>query len=109
MAGGYVSIGERIAIIRRRRGKSQAVVAGRLGKSVQWLSNIERGVRRADRYSVLAPIADVLGVPVTELTADPPTAPRAPHVEHEAARAVRLALTGAVLAGPSVSADFRAG
>jgi transcriptional regulator with XRE-family HTH domain len=56
---GYVSIGERIAMLRRRRGMSQEAVAGRLGMSVQWLSNIERGVRTADRYSILAQIADV--------------------------------------------------
>jgi transcriptional regulator with XRE-family HTH domain len=60
VAAGYVSIGERIAIARRRRGMTQAVLAGQLGRSVQWLSMIERGVRRADRYSILVPIADVL-------------------------------------------------
>jgi transcriptional regulator with XRE-family HTH domain len=58
MAAGYISIGERIAITRRRRGMTQAVLAGQLGRSVQWLSMIERGVRRADRYSILVPIAD---------------------------------------------------
>jgi hypothetical protein len=30
--------------------------------TVQWLSNLERGVRAADGYSILVPIADILGV-----------------------------------------------
>ncbi len=94
MAAGYVSIGERIAILRRRRGLSQAVVAGQLGRSVQWLSNIERGVRRADRYSILVPIADVLGVSVSGLTGDAPAESSEPSVENEAAQSVRLALSG---------------
>ncbi len=94
MAAGYVSIGERIAIIRRRRGMTQAVLAGQLGRSVQWLSMIERGVRRADRYSILVPIADVLAVPVAELTRDVPVKSSRPDVQHEAGQAVRLALSG---------------
>jgi transcriptional regulator with XRE-family HTH domain len=89
----YISIGQRIAITRRRRGMSQAQVAGPLGKSVQWLSNIERGVRSADRYSILVPIADVLSVSVAELTGSGPVAPELPDVEHDTARTVRLALS----------------
>jgi transcriptional regulator with XRE-family HTH domain len=90
---GYISIGQRIAIIRRRRGMSQAQVAHPLGRSVQWLSNIERGVRSADRYSILVPIADVLSVPVAELTGTGPVAADLPEVDHGAARSVRLALS----------------
>ncbi len=73
---------------------SQAQVAHPLGKSVQWLSNIERGVRSPDRYSVLVPIADVMGVTVADLTGDRPAAPVVSEVEHESARPVRLALAG---------------
>src|SRR5256885_11679097 len=91
---GYVSIGERIAILRRRRGMSQAAVAGRLGRSVQWLSNIERGVRSPDRYSILVPIADVMGVTVADLTGDRPPVLVVSETEHESARPVRLALAG---------------
>jgi transcriptional regulator with XRE-family HTH domain len=95
MAADHVSIGERIAITRRRRGMTQAVLAGQLGRSVQWLSMIERGVRRADRYSILVPIADVLGVPVAELTRDAPVeSSRADVQQHGAGQAVRLALSG---------------
>src|SRR5258708_4229974 len=94
MATGYISIGERIAIARRRRGMTQAQLAGQLGRSAQWLSMIERGVRRADRYSILVPIADVLSVRVAELTRDVRVEASRPDVQHEAAQAVRLALSG---------------
>ena len=95
MAAGNVSIGERIAILRRRHGWSQAVMAGRLGRSAQWLSNIERGERTptADRVSVLAPIAELLGVTVADLMSDRPAAV-VRDVAHECVRAVRLALSG---------------
>jgi transcriptional regulator with XRE-family HTH domain len=72
---------------------SQAALAGRLGKSEQWLSNIEREVRRADRYSILLPIADVLRVSVAELTGERPAAEVRPEVDHAAGRAVRLLLS----------------
>lgn len=71
-AGDQLSIGERIAFYRRRRGLTQAVLAGLVGRSEDWLSKIERGqrpVRRLDVISELAknlrvPIGDLLGYPV---------------------------------------------
>jgi transcriptional regulator with XRE-family HTH domain len=91
---------------------SQAQVAGPLGKSVQWLSNLERGARSADRYSILVPIADVLRVSVAELTGNRPVAPELPEVENDAARTVRLALsesrfdTAPTMNGPVSAADL---
>lgn len=93
MAVGNVPIGERIAILRRRHGWSQAVMAGRLGKSAQWLSYIERGERSADRLSVLVPIAELLGVTVADLTDERP-AVVVRDAEHECVRTVRLTLSG---------------
>lgn len=66
MAG--VSIGQRIAAYRRRRGISQAVLAGLVGRSESWLSQVERGVRSVDRLSVLLDLAQVLHVDVEALT-----------------------------------------
>src|SRR5258708_7876551 len=112
MAAGHLSIGQRIAVTRRRRGMSQAQVAGPLGKSVQWLSNIERGVRSADRYSILVPIADVLRVSVPELIGDRHVPAELPEVKHDAARTVRLALsesgfsTAATISGSASRADL---
>src|SRR5919206_1673868 len=64
-------IGERIAAYRRRRGLSQAVVAGLVGRSESWLSQVERGVRSVDRLSVLLDMARILHVEVEALTGRP--------------------------------------
>src|ERR1700730_6580839 len=90
----FIPIGERIAAQRRRRGMSQAQLAHRLGRSGQGRSNIERGVRRADRYSLLNAIAGELRVPVTELTGEAPRLLRDPAEQHQAVQEIRLALTG---------------
>ena len=45
--------GERIARARRRRGLSQAVLAGLVGRSESWLSQVERGRRGVDSHAVL--------------------------------------------------------
>ena len=50
-------IGDRIAIYRRRRGLTQLVLAGLIGRSESWLSQVERGIRPIDRLSVLIDIA----------------------------------------------------
>jgi transcriptional regulator with XRE-family HTH domain len=60
--------GQRIARARRRRGLSQAVLAGLVGRSESWLSQVERGKRGIDSYSVLARLAEVLRVDIEELT-----------------------------------------
>lgn len=65
------SIGERVAIARRRRGLSQAVVANLVGRSESWLSQVERGVRSVDRLPVLMDLAEVLHVEVEALLGRP--------------------------------------
>jgi transcriptional regulator with XRE-family HTH domain len=42
---GAESTGQRIARARRRRGLSQAALAGLAGRSESWLSQVERGMR----------------------------------------------------------------
>jgi len=64
-------IGERIAAYRRRRGLSQAALAGLLGRSESWLSQVERGVKSVDRLSVLLDMARVLHVDVEALIGRP--------------------------------------
>jgi transcriptional regulator with XRE-family HTH domain len=61
-------IGRRIALHRRRRGLSQAAVAGLVGRSESWLSQVERGLRRVDSYAVLRDLARVLRVDIGTLT-----------------------------------------
>ena len=65
------AVGERIAAYRRRRGLSQAALAGLVGRSESWLSQVERGVRSVDRLSVLLDMARVLHVDVEALTGTP--------------------------------------
>jgi transcriptional regulator with XRE-family HTH domain len=60
--------GQRIARARRRRGLSQAVIAGLVGRSESWLSQVERGKRGVDSHSVLVRLAGVLRVDIEELT-----------------------------------------
>jgi transcriptional regulator with XRE-family HTH domain len=64
-------LGARIAAYRRRRGLSQAALAGLIGRSESWLSQVERGVRSVDRLSVLLDLARVLRVDVEALTGRP--------------------------------------
>jgi transcriptional regulator with XRE-family HTH domain len=69
--------GQRIARARRRRGLSQAALAGLAGRSESWLSQVERGIRQIDSHSVLLSLAEILRVDITELTGDEPGDPQA--------------------------------
>ncbi|UGQ08939.1 helix-turn-helix domain-containing protein [Yinghuangia sp. ASG 101] len=66
------ALGRKIAFHRKRRGLSQKELAARLERSEAWVSQVERGVRKVDRMSVLEKIADVLDLPVAELAAEAP-------------------------------------
>lgn len=46
---------------------SQAVLAGLIGRSESWLSQVERGHRRADSYTVLSRMAEALHTDIEEL------------------------------------------
>ena len=59
--------GQLIAQARRRRGLSQAVLAGLVGRSESWLSQVERGKRGVDSFTVLKRLAAVLRIDVEEL------------------------------------------
>jgi transcriptional regulator with XRE-family HTH domain len=59
MSGDENAAGARIARARRRRGLSQAVLAGLVGRSESWLSQVERGKRGVDSYAVLTRMAEV--------------------------------------------------
>ena len=85
-------IGERIAIYRRRRGLTQLVLAGLIGRS-SWLSQVRRGIRPIDRLSVLIDIAHVLKVNVTDLTGQPFSLAPNGGFENDAVHAIRHALT----------------
>lgn len=65
------SVGDRIAIYRKRRGMSQAQLAGLVGRSESWLSQVERGVRSVDKLSVLIDMARLLEIDVETLAGRP--------------------------------------
>ena len=62
-----MQIGERIAAYRKRRGMSQDALAGLVGMSRSWLSQVERGIHTVDRLSTLVDLAAVLRVDVADL------------------------------------------
>jgi transcriptional regulator with XRE-family HTH domain len=62
-----MQIGERIAAYRKRRGMSQDALAGLVGMSRSWLSQVERGIHTVDRLSTLTDLAAVLRVDVADL------------------------------------------
>src|SRR5579875_906969 len=59
--------GQRIAAARRRRGLSQVVLAGLVGRSESWLSQVERGKREVDSHTVLIRLAKILHTDIAEL------------------------------------------
>lgn len=69
MSGG--AIGERVSVYRRRRGISQAALAGLVGRSESWLSQVERGIRSVDSLPVILDLARVLRVEPEKLIGRP--------------------------------------
>jgi transcriptional regulator with XRE-family HTH domain len=61
------TVGERVAFYRRRRGITQEVLAGLLGRSVEWLAQFERGAKELDRLSTIVAIASALGIEPVKL------------------------------------------
>ncbi|MEU6319230.1 helix-turn-helix transcriptional regulator [Streptomyces sp. NPDC047009] len=107
------ALGRKIAFHRKRRGLSQKEFAGLLGRSEAWVSQVERGVRRIDRMTVLEKVADVLEVPVAELAAEAPIVASVAEGEPAGASRLRLVLSAAhslkaILGQQSASTDIPA-
>nr|WP_092602495.1 helix-turn-helix transcriptional regulator [Actinopolyspora xinjiangensis] len=66
-----LTIGERVAWYRRRRGMPQEVLAGRIGRTVDWLSKVENNRIDIDRLSVIRTVADALDVVIGDLIGEP--------------------------------------
>lgn len=66
-----MTIGERIAFYRRRRGQSQLVLAGLVGRTEDWLSRVENNRIELDRLSVIRRLADALDVAIGDLVGEP--------------------------------------
>jgi transcriptional regulator with XRE-family HTH domain len=66
-----LTIGERVAWYRRRRGVPQEVLAGRVGRTTDWLSKVENNRIELDRLSVIRNLADALDISVGDLIGEP--------------------------------------
>ncbi|OEV11441.1 helix-turn-helix domain-containing protein [Streptomyces nanshensis] len=88
------TLGKKIQFNRKRRGLSQKEFAVLLDRSEAWVSQVERGVRRIDRMTVLEKVADVLDLPVAELAAEAPVV-ASTVMEPPGASRLRLALSAA--------------
>jgi len=96
--------GQRIARARRRCGLSQAVLAGLVGRSESWLSQVERGKRGVDSHSVLVRLAEVLRVDIEELTGSGDGDERGRRV-HPAASLIEQAMMAYGAPGTSAGGD----
>lgn len=70
-AGDEMSIGDRIAFYRARRGYTQTQLANLVGRRTDWLSKIERGERQLRKIDLLSDVARVLRVSLTDLMGQP--------------------------------------
>ena len=67
----YITMGLKIAYYRKKAGFTQEVLAERIGKSVNFLSQVEgTGTVRGVSLETLFKIADVLGIPPAKLQED---------------------------------------
>lgn len=87
-----LSTGERVAWYRRRRGMSQEVLAGLVGRTVDWLSKVENGRAALDRLSVLSELADALDVSLVDLLGGPQLVESSPETGRHSVPALRRAV-----------------
>lgn len=88
-----LTLGQRVAELRRRRGLSQKDLAVEVSRSESWVSQVERDVLPVERVSVLQTLAEALGASVRELRPDPVIAQDDDAAPDELA-GLRLAMTG---------------
>ncbi|MGJ6968382.1 helix-turn-helix domain-containing protein [Streptosporangium sp. G11] len=89
----HLTIGERVAWYRRRRGMSQEVLAGLVGRTVDWLSKIENDRIELDRLSVIKSLAVALDVALGDLLAEPSLLDWSPDSGDRTVPALRAAIT----------------
>lgn len=65
-----LSIGERVAFYRRRRGLTQVALSGLVGRTESWIEKIENGRAPLDRVPVIRDLARALDVSLHDLLPD---------------------------------------
>lgn len=66
-----MTIGQRVAFYRRRRGLSQEVLAGLVGKTAEWLRKVETNRAELDRLSVIRNLASALDISLGDIIGEP--------------------------------------
>jgi transcriptional regulator with XRE-family HTH domain len=109
--------GERIQILRERKGLSRPVLAGLVGMSASWLKGIERGTRLPPRLPLLVKLAEALAVGDVAVlagidmdlggAASVPVASFA-RIPHDAVPAIREAVRDPLLVIPASPVDVAA-
>jgi len=87
-----LTIGERVAWYRRRRGMPQEALAGLVGRTSDWLGKAENNRIELDRLSVLRRLADALDVPLGDLIGEPTLLDWSPESGISTVPALRAAL-----------------
>lgn len=85
-------MGRRVAWYRTRRGLSQEVLAGLVGRTADWLGKVENDRAALDRLSVIRSLAEALGVSVLDLIGEAELEKPSARQDADVAR-IRLALT----------------
>jgi transcriptional regulator with XRE-family HTH domain len=90
-----LTLGQRVAELRRIRGLSQRDLAVEVSRSESWVSQVERDVLPVERVSVLQILADALGASVAQLRPEAAQAPRPTETSTaDELGELRLAMTG---------------
>lgn len=89
-----MTIGERVAFYRKRRGMSQEVLAGLIGRTADWLRKVEHNRISLDRLSVVHRLASALDAPLGDLIGEPDLTRWTEGSGHPTVRALRVALMG---------------
>lgn len=108
--GDHLSVGDRIAFYRRRRGLTQRALGELVGRTDEWLRKVEAGRHEIDRLSVLREVARVLAVSVSDLIGAHIILEWTDTEQHASIPALRAALTDyqQYLPVPSSAASPRA-
>lgn len=69
-ATNHLTPGEKVAYYRRRRGMSQVVLAGLVGKTASWVEKTESGRANLQMLPNIAQLAEVLDISPFELLPD---------------------------------------
>ena len=111
-----MSIGQRVAWYRARRGLTQEVLAGMVDRTTDWLSKVENGRAPLDRISVVKTLADALDVTVGDLLGEPSLVEWIPDSSSRTVTLLREALMDYPALTPALSgavptpvADLRSG